>query len=350
MRILNGPYMRAGIATLLVFGILPMEVQAQEPQFNNGSADDYRRAASLSGDARAIQAETKGLWPRVGEGSEYSIKPNSVTITEDDSYIKIKTNNLPDHTLTTTNPNCAKVQSYTFKIPKNPKRLDSPRKITKSMQEIGVALNGVVIAGPFDSQNKIAPYNRIVDQCASHADPEGMYHYHFAPLCIKDAAGEEIGLKNDRQIGWSFDGYKILGLADRREHKPEIDICNGHEHDGEYHYHATRDFPFFMGCYAAKPYAQNFSQKKRTQRNPGSGGPGSSRSSCPSDMKRSGGSRGGPGGGKGGRPNFEKAVKVLGVSKQDIKRALGPPPGDFERAAKQLGISEAELRDALDKN
>ena len=142
-------------------------------------------AASLTGDTRIIQSKTEGLWPRASEGSEYSIKPNSITISEDDNYLKIKTNNLPDHILATTNPNCAKSQSYTFKIPKKPKRLDSPRKITKKMQVIGVAVNGVVIAGPFDSQNKIAPYNRVVDQCASHADPEGMYHYHFAPTCLK---------------------------------------------------------------------------------------------------------------------------------------------------------------------
>ncbi|MDB9862997.1 hypothetical protein OAC78_06460 [Litorivicinus sp.] len=66
-------------------------------------------------------------------------------------------------------------------------------------------------------------------------------------------------------------------------------------------------------------------------------------------MKRVGMS-GEPKGGKGGRPNFEKAVKALGVSEQEIKRALGPPPGDFERAAKQLGISADKLRDALDKS
>lgn len=321
--------------------------------FNNGTLDEYRNAASLTGDTRVIQSKTEGLWPQAREGSEYSIKPNSITISEDDSYLKIKTNNLPDHILTTTNPNCAKAQSYTFKIPKKPKRLDSPRKITEKMQVIGVALNGVVIAGPFDSQKKIAPYNRVVDQCASHADPQGMYHYHFAPTCLKDKTGEEIGLQSDRQIGWSFDGYKILGLADRKEHMPKIDICNGHDHDGDYHYHATRDYPFFMGCYVAKPYGQNFAQKKRTP-----GGPGSSKSACPSNLERAGmidgpagdGSRKGSDRGKGGRPNFEKATKVLGVSERDLKKALGPPPGDFQKAAKILGLSESELRTALDKN
>lgn len=62
------------------------------------------------------------------------------------------------------------------------------------------------------------------------------------------------------------------------------------------------------------------------------------------------GSRKGSDRGKGGRPNFEKATKVLGVSERDLKKALGPPPGDFQKAAKILGLSESELRTALDKN
>ena len=140
---------------------------------------------------------------------------------------------------------------------------------------IGVALNGVVIAGPYDSQNKIAPYNRIVDKCASHADPQGMYHYHFAPLCMRDSGGASFAIDETKQVGWSFDGYKILGLTNRELHKPEIDTCNGHEHDGDYHYHITRDFPFFMGCFKAHPQTFNFSQKKRGH---------SSSASCPSNL------------------------------------------------------------------
>ena len=30
----------------------------------------------------------------------------------------------------------------------------------------------------------------IGDASISHADPEGMYHYHFAPLCLKDNKGD----------------------------------------------------------------------------------------------------------------------------------------------------------------
>ena len=68
------------------------------------------------------------------------------------------------------------------------------------MQEIGIALNGVVIAGPYDSKNKIAPYNRVVDLCSSHSDPHGMYHYHFTPLCMKTNDGNTPALDEKKQI------------------------------------------------------------------------------------------------------------------------------------------------------
>ena len=191
-----------------------------------------------------------------------------------------------------------------------------------------------MIAGPFDSENKIAPYNRQIAQCGGHSDMQGMYHYHFAPMC-----GEENFLISDTQIGWAFDGIKIMGLADRKKHEPEIDECNGHEHDGDYHYHATPDYPFFMGCFKAKPYTSNFNQKRKTN------------ASCPANMSSSKDGPDGPSGdgpGKGKKPNFDNASKVLGVSENDMKKALGPPPGNFEKASKELGISLNDLKEALE--
>ena len=44
--------------------------------------------------------------------------------------------------------------------------------------------------------------------------------------------------------------------------KTKIDECNGHNHDGEYHYHSTNSYPSFIGCFKAKPYESNFRQKR----------------------------------------------------------------------------------------
>ena len=316
--------MRVYILSFLLILITLFPLSALELKFNNGSEKEYEDAANLNGTNRFIQENTKGLWPRKSDGQKYDAGENKLSIRENDEFIIIETNNLPDHEYHTNNPNCAKKQNFKFLIPKTPEILKIPKPITKKMQVIGVALNGVVIAGPYDSRNKIAPYNRKIDQCSAHADPEGMYHYHFSPLCLK----EKIALNPLKQIGWSFDGFKIFGLADRDNHLPLMDsLTNGHEHDDEFHYHATIDFPFFIGAYKAQPQLSNFDQKIR------------GRSNCPSSLKRK----------KGKKPNFRKAEKILGVSISEIKKALGPPPGNFNRAAKKLGLSVRELKRALDK-
>jgi hypothetical protein len=102
------------------------------------------------------------LWPRQREGVVYSVGKPQVEVTENDDFVVIKTNNIPDHDLHTNNPNCASTQNYTFKIPKEPLLFDTPMPVTRDMQAIGVALNGVVIAGPYDSAGQISPYHRYV--------------------------------------------------------------------------------------------------------------------------------------------------------------------------------------------
>ena len=236
---------------------------------NNGSEEQYEKAANLSGSVKEIQQKTEGLWPRMAKGEVYNVSESRLNVSENEEFLIFETNNIPDHLLTRTNPNQATSKNYKFFIPKNPRLLDVPYKITKKIQEIGIAINGIVIAGPYDSQDKIAPYNRIVDECSSHADPQGMYHYHFSPLCIKNSKGDAIGVSPLNQIGWSFDGFKIFGLANRKKHMPNLDNCNGHSHSGEYHYHATIDYPFFMGCYKANPVNLNFEQKQTRKKKGG---------------------------------------------------------------------------------
>ncbi len=331
---------------VLIISILvaPWQVtHAHEIEFNNGSLLEYSEAASLDGGVREIQLKTKALWPRATQGKPYVIAPHFLQIIEKNDFLIIKSNNLPDHELTTTNPNCARPQNFKFLIPKTPKKLDSPINITKKMQKIGVALNGVVIAGPYDSQNKIAPYNRVIDLCSSHSDPKGLYHYHFAPLCLKDDEAKSPALNFKKQIGWSFDGFKINGLADRNKHLPTIDACNGHSHDGDYHYHVTRDFPFFMGCYTAKPEAINFKQKLQNL--------GTSSSNCLNGTRGGANIRPRKTQGSDGevrkKPNFKEASSILNVSEKELKNAFGPPPGNISRAARRLDISESALKAAL---
>jgi hypothetical protein len=48
-----------------------------------------------------------------------------------------------------------------------------------------------------------------------------------------------------------------------------------------------------------------------------------------------------------GRPNLEQAAANLGVSEDQLVRALGSPPPDLAAAAQTLGVSEQDLASAL---
>lgn len=49
-----------------------------------------------------------------------------------------------------------------------------------------------------------------------------------------------------------------------------------------------------------------------------------------------------------GQPDLAKAAAILGISEQELKTALGPPPPDLAAAAQKLGITQQELKAALD--
>ncbi len=50
----------------------------------------------------------------------------------------------------------------------------------------------------------------------------------------------------------------------------------------------------------------------------------------------------------GNGPNFAMAAETLGITEQELKDAMGPPPPDFAAAAQTLGISEDVLKSAMD--
>ena len=118
----------------------------------------------------------------------------------------------------------------------------------------------------------------------------------------------------------------------------DLDACHGHTHailwDGAskemYHYHATWDFPYTIGCLRGT-YSQ---ENVRTISGPRPGG-------------RRGPTRPARGPGPGGPPDLAQAAAKLGISEERLRAALGPPPPDLSSAAQELGIDEATLRSAL---
>ena len=87
------------------------------------------------------------------------------------------------------------------------------------------------------------------------------YHYHSVPSCIRDAS-----VGSSTVVGWIVDGFPIVVERDAKGALPsnaDLDECHGRTSnillDGAvlnmYHYSATLEFPYFIGCYKGTPIA-----------------------------------------------------------------------------------------------
>jgi hypothetical protein len=146
------------------------------------------------------------------------------------------------------------------------------------------------------------------------------------------------------QFAYAFDGYAMYGTAEPDGTVPtDLDTCNGHvgstarNAEGEYHYHATSDFPNLPKCLKGVQARNNFSTTASSgigSANGGGGAPGADNGL----------------GGLGGRPNFADAAKKLGVTEQALEQAMqdaGGPQADLAEVAKTLNVSEEALKAAL---
>ena len=196
----------------------------------------------------------------------------ATSITNDGTYITIKTKDLPDHKspyystnnalyeaydgttfggfVFQKNPNNIIEQSGTIKIPVNPK-LD-PNHAATPLGPIGIALNGVAFfnqyAGPSQPlTNEIASF----DKYYGHPQQSGMYHYHVEPLYLTTIKSTKSGL-----LGFLLDGFPVYGPQEEDGTvvtNSIIDAYHGHSHktmdypSGIYHYHFTSEAPYLNG-------------------------------------------------------------------------------------------------------
>ena len=112
-----------------------------------------------------------------------------------------------------------------------------------------------------DAQGKDAVAHEVQDRCQGHPECSGAYHYHSLTTCLEGAgpAGAHSPL-----VGYALDGFGIHGrhgeggvvLANA-----DLDECHGHTHEIEwdgrrvslYHYHATWEYPYTLGCFRGRP-------------------------------------------------------------------------------------------------
>ena len=123
--------------------------------------------------------------------------------------------------------------------------------------EAGIGLNGVLINVGIDAAGRDAAAWEALDTCGGHPNNAG-YHQHNISDCIEDTRSGEGG--HSDLVAYALDGFGIFGHYGETGAvltNQDLDECHGHTHetewDGEtvemYHYHATYEFPYTLGCF-----------------------------------------------------------------------------------------------------
>ncbi len=228
------------------------------------------------------------------------------------------------------NPNSIQTQDFDFDLPADPVPAAQP---SCAPGAVGVLITGAVLFNALDAPGRDAVAHEAQDRCQGHPQEGGVYHYHSVSTCIDD---KRLADGHSALVGYALDGFGIFGRygdGGKLLSSKDLDACHGHTHaipwDGKmvvmYHYHATWDFPYTVGCMRG---AYSMADMLKIS------GVGQGR-----------GPRGA--GGPGGRPDLGAAAGRLGISEAALRAALGPPPPDLAAAAGRLGISEQALRTAL---
>jgi hypothetical protein len=161
------------------------------------------------------------------------------------------------------NPNSIAAQSDSYSLPRHPKKAGSPHCLGAG--PIGFAKNGVAIFDGLDAEDRDAVAHEVQDSCGGHPQMQGIYHYHSIPSCL--TAGES-PKKASGLVGYALDGYPIFGP--RGPHgtlltDADLDACHGRTSrvffEGRwqriYHYSATLEYPYTLGCFHGAPQGGN---------------------------------------------------------------------------------------------
>lgn len=158
------------------------------------------------------------------------------------------------------NPNSIGSQSILLSLPAHPKRAARPSCVPMGM--IGIAVNGVAIFNALDDAHRDAVAHETQDLCEGHPQRRGIYHYHSIPPCLTGSTVRS----QERLVGYALDGIPIFGPRDsdgKLLTDADLDACHGHvgwvtlrgKRVRIYHYNATLEYPYTLGCFRGTPVA-----------------------------------------------------------------------------------------------
>ncbi len=198
--------------------------------------------------------------------------PSRFTVAVSGSWRVVRGNDLPSHPtglfpITSDdpayqydrNPNRIRSQNFELHLPLQPVIAEQASCV--GMGPIGFLLSGGVFFNALDARGKDAVAHEIQDGCQGHPERSGAYHYHSLTTCL-----EPIGQASEHSplVGYALDGFGIYGRhgqEGRLLNNSDLNECHGHRHavdwDGVetdiYHYHATLEYPYTVGCFKGRP-------------------------------------------------------------------------------------------------
>ncbi|QFR39438.1 YHYH protein [Candidatus Gracilibacteria bacterium 28_42_T64] len=158
------------------------------------------------------------------------------------------------------NPNSIDDYKIYYSLPANPKIAGSASCV--GMGTIGISTTGVALFNGLDAVGRDAVAHEIQDNCEGHPERDGVYHYHNIGSCLEDSV-EDTTNGSAKLVGYALDGFGIYGNQEDGKNltNDDLDECHGHSHtiswDGTdkkiYHYHATANYPYMVGCFKGTP-------------------------------------------------------------------------------------------------
>lgn len=179
---------------------------------------------------------------------------STVKTRSDANYFYVESNGVPDHQMmvgiTAWQQQVPMPQKYTgsnaWQIPLHPVPAKEPMSAKDNFFRgaIAVAVNGIPIFNPIKNDGRTDTLIAgELDNWGGHCGRADDYHYHIAPVHLQKQIGD------DTPLAWALDGYPIYGYQDEKapDYAP-LDQWNGHKDaDGNYHYHATKKYPYLNG-------------------------------------------------------------------------------------------------------
>lgn len=249
-------------------------VYSCQTSFNGGGASDSNSWINTVNNTwnlkKKVSVSGKVEWPNA-----------SYKVSVSENTRKITGNNLPINGQTTgvypvqqddpayrydRNPNEISEQDISMSLPAKPKKAGSPT--CTSLGAIGILTDGVVLFNALDAGGRDAAAYETLDSCDGHPEMTDEYHHHGVPSCILSKYNK---VSTSTLVGYANDGFGIYIERDKNGDlltNKNLDECHGRtsvvEWDGKlvemYHYVATLEYPYVVGCFRGEPQVSQQSQ------------------------------------------------------------------------------------------